>query len=758
MFRSVKLFAVLGILFPIIIGCSFSPGRYVESPLDPNSGERVSASGHSTRFLWGIYEISIDPSASIADVVPIRTTQGHLNALKFLEISPCNSCVAVLNLMNLGPKEWMVDVQLRHPFLGLDKYTGFDVQGIVMFDPAYTFPSSGLSVSDGSASGSGGLLNPDGFTTLFNPIDYPPGSAEWPAWEYQQGKLATFPAPESLLNPYIAYSADTLRRHFKCGSTDTQSLHLRFPTSGPLKFGYAINANWAPAYDDPPDVPDDFPPDANMPEAFHVEFAVLNNDLWCDSTGAGGGDIRFDLKVYDHQDPHPVSEGGDVAEFRWEVPGMTEWVPIFPQTWEDGEDSMGPYVGYTFVEAPVPDESGYHRALFAVVDKVTGLKDLPQTAYILAGISVSDGISCWEPGVLLTDEPSSEFQAHLSMQSAHWVDANGVLHLYYVDEDFHIHHLTYQDVVLSDDEILPGVQAYQLNVLPDSLGGLHLLYADDPTIRGGNIVYRYIDSSGISGSPVILSSTPMEDQFQTTMATAPDGTMLALWMDSHTWPSRRLCGAWFNGSGWTPEMTLSSGNLPEGWIDPAVVADSSSIFHICYCMGDDQDLYYMRFDHGVPSAPELVEGGPNQSGATVMTIDSLDRIYAVFMDNRLGKMQGYFKMRDPVSGQWSDEVDFIGHNYECRRFVIQLLPDGRLGVVWTDFRDLYGRSLFSKTFDPFLPEIDIQQIPDGEIDEDFTAQKVQVWLTADPSGALHLIWSDLRDITHFQLYYSTCTP
>jgi len=753
---------VIGVLIPIFVGCSFEASRIVSPSAQAGADDSVFASsqaaGLSTRYLWGVYEIGLDPSSARADIVPVRTPEGHLNALRFLEVGPCDSCVTVSNAQNVGPKEWMVDVQLRHPFTGLDKFTGFDVRGIVMFDPSFTFPSSGLSVPDGSVSGSGALLNPDGYTTLFNPIDYPPGSTSWPAWEYQHGKLATPVDPSSLLNPFKAYCPDTSRRHFACGAADTKTLHIRFPSAGPMRFGYAVDANWAPASKDPPAVPDDFPPEANMPEAYRMEFEVIANDLWCDASGTGGGDIRFVLKAYDHQNPHPVSEGGDVAEFRWEVPGMSDWLPISPQIWEDGADSYGPFVKYTFVEAPVPDVSGPHRVLFAGVDKTTGLKDLPQTAYILGEFNVATGLPCWSPGVLVSDHPSNDWWAHLSMEKAHWVDSSGVLHLFYLDEQSHIHHVQCLDEPISDDEILPGEPAFEPNALPDDSGGIHLLYTDDPGDHGGNVIYRYIDPSGTPGAPLILSSSAKTNQFETTMAIAPDGTMLALWMESQNFPFRRLCGAWFNGSGWTPEMTLSSGSLPDGWVNPNVVADSSSVFHICFNNGVDMDLYYMQFDHGIASQHELLQGGPNRSAVADMTIDSLDRIYVVFVDNRLGNNQGYLMMRDPVTGLWSDELDFIGHNYESRRFIMRLLPDGRLGIVWTDFRDWYGRSLFAKTFDPFMSEVEIQEIPDEEIDAGFTAEKEQLWLTGDSSGTLYVIWSDLRDPTHFQLYYSKCTP
>ena len=111
---------------------------------------------------------------------------------------------------------------------------------------------------------------------------------------------------------------------------------------------------------------------------------------------------------------------------------------------------------------------------------------------------------------------------------------------------------------------------------------VHLLYADDPNIMGGNIVYRQMAPDGEISPPTILSASSQSNQFEPTLAAAPNGDILAVWMDSHVMPQRRLCGSYYNGSGWTPEMTLKECNLPDGWTNHTVVADSLGIFHILY--------------------------------------------------------------------------------------------------------------------------------------------------------------------------------
>ena len=139
-----------------------------------------------------------------------------------------------------------------------------------------------------------------------------------------------------------------------------------------------------------------------------------------------------------------------------------------------------------------------------------------------------------------------------------------------------------------------------------------------------------------------------------------------------------------------------------------------------------------------------------------MAINSEDRIFITYEDNRTGSLRGYLRVRDPLSGEWNEEKDLTGHNYYMDRFQNEPLPSGQIAVIWTDRRDGF-RGLYSKTFDPFLSEAEIQGITDDEIDAISDAMKNQTRLCVDQNGTLHLVWSDLRE-DHWQLFYSTCTP
>lgn len=758
--RGSAILAFFAILALVLVGCAASDGSSPVIPYPSDAPAIASDSArygrHSHRFLWGLYEISIDPVDLSADVVPMRIAEGHLNAVRFLEVTPCDRCITLTKVILQGPKRFDVDVQLRHPFVGLHKFTGFDVRGIVMFDPSFTFETSGFSFPDPEIEGSGALLNPDGYTTLFNPVDYPPGVEQWPAWEYQVGRMATEEFPSSTLNPYKSYQTDTRRHFFGCSVCDTQTYNIRFPETGPMRFGYAIDASWAPPTQDPPEVPDDFPLEANMPEPHFVSMEIVANTLWSQGGAGGGGDIRFLLKVYDHQDPRMVSDGGTVHGFRWEIDGMTGWDTISPIGSSEGTDSVGHWVSYLFHEAPVPDISGRHRCIIAVEDTETGIKGFRERAYVVAEIYVNEGESCWSPGVMISDIPSENYEAHLNNARNTFVDSANNFHLFYLDYDWKIHHLIYNGGVASDDIIAPEDEGFNVNAVPDSEGAVHIVYANDPYIKGGHIIYRRMEPDGILGSPEILSTSRMANQFQPALAIAPNGQILVLWMDSSSFPNRILLATWYDGTEWQPQIIICSSYLEYNWLDATVVADSSSVFHVVFTGDTPANLYYIQFADGIISDAEKISFTEYESSTAFMSIDAEDRLYITYEDVSEGR-RGYFKMRNPVTGTWTDEIDLVGYRHYNNRYQNVPLFDGRLAVVWTDRRDK-TRGLYSKVIDPFMTEDEIQAIADDEVDAPFIEPKNQTRLCLDLNGTLHLVWSDHRSEDHWQLFYSTCTP
>jgi hypothetical protein len=206
-----------------------------------------------------------------------------------------------------------VDVSLFHPFPGLSQYAGFDVRGIFMsgggLDSKH-YPNLSWASDDEAR-----LLNADGWTRFWN-------FSEFTSYEtifgYTQGALVTSGfTPTATLNPYKYFSdelnaespleidPETRGMFSSTGEAHTRRYDLQFPVDGTpkIKFAYAIDASWAPP--DPDGGPnfqiDDFPLSANCQEAYQLTVTNSGSSAFYVSSANYGGDLSFDLYIYDWQ-------------------------------------------------------------------------------------------------------------------------------------------------------------------------------------------------------------------------------------------------------------------------------------------------------------------------------------------------------------------------------------------------------------------------------------------------------------------------
>lgn len=281
---------VLFLLIVLISGCS--GGKSLIAP-DPLTGDNIATRISSTnRFVWGYWDVLVDPEDGSAQVVPRRDVASHFNVVKLLEVSPCSACLIVSNLTWLSNNVLKCNLQINHPFPGLVKFTGFDVRGIFISDGDTWFPESDRLVSlDGSNPM---LLEPDGYTSLFNPFEFDPANAPFPILGYIKGKYSYGEYLTATLNPYIAYGKSNPRRIFAAGSGEIKSVKIKYK-SVPFEFGYAVDASWAFA-GDVTDPETDFPPDANSIEPYRIEMELSGvlDEMAGDTTG-----IYVD--IYDYQ-------------------------------------------------------------------------------------------------------------------------------------------------------------------------------------------------------------------------------------------------------------------------------------------------------------------------------------------------------------------------------------------------------------------------------------------------------------------------
>ncbi|HDS30355.1 MAG TPA: hypothetical protein ENN67_04845, partial [Firmicutes bacterium] len=282
-----------------VISCGHS-GSPVMSPSEPFEFKEP-AEWSGMRVLWSWNVITIDAERENATIVPIRTAESHWNTLKWLEQGPCTNCVQVTGINPGDPGTILVDVSIRHPFPN-QNLTGFDVRGIAMFNASHLYPVSGLIAPDRTL-GDGEVVNADGYTSLYNSLTE--GSGPQGLEGYIKGKMATVQAPDSQLNGYIQYisSGGTARNAFFAEDEILKTFNIDMP-DGVFRFGYAVDACWAPPITKPVTDPiADFGPEANCPEAYNLE---ISKEPIVTGLTPYGGQLKIVIRDYDWQGPDTV--------------------------------------------------------------------------------------------------------------------------------------------------------------------------------------------------------------------------------------------------------------------------------------------------------------------------------------------------------------------------------------------------------------------------------------------------------------------
>ena len=130
-------------LLGILAGCASDK---TTNPITNDPVQKIrpfnTASADSTsnnRYLFGYWDVYIPENRESIELYPLRTTDLHLNAVRWLEVTPCLTCLTVENVTILPSGLLSAGFRLQHPFPGLDQYTGFDVRGIMITGGNYEF-------------------------------------------------------------------------------------------------------------------------------------------------------------------------------------------------------------------------------------------------------------------------------------------------------------------------------------------------------------------------------------------------------------------------------------------------------------------------------------------------------------------------------------------------------------------------------------------------------------------------------------------
>jgi len=360
-------------ILPVLIGMTIlSCGRSVDpvtTPLD--SGGTVERMSCGNTIVWGFWEIYCDPDSGEIEAVPMRGAMLTANINRFLEGPPSNLLLTMVEVdPQAGYTDITVDIGIRHPFPGLDRFTGFDVLGVFMGNGSDVY--FGLENFAVAGENDPQLLNADGYTRWFNYSEFESAGSVLPLVGYYPGHAGSVAfGPTAVLNPY-KYFADGIaqddnaytfmvynypdRGAFRPGSINRRIYELRFPQPEPIKFQYAVIAHWEPNVNDPdpPASLDDFPTSANVEES--VAISVMDtSDIFYDSPSVYGGDVVLDISVVDWSEQAETGEP-DEYEIRIYSPAWTEdgGVDMTIQDWSYNWRYFHAEIPVEFLDGPDP--------------------------------------------------------------------------------------------------------------------------------------------------------------------------------------------------------------------------------------------------------------------------------------------------------------------------------------------------------------------------------------------------------------------
>jgi len=345
---AVTLFALL-LIFTLSCANGQSPVTPDESPSEGNFHTSLSKP-HQLLGSWTFY---VNEDHTAVDVVPVRKSADHWNVLKFLEQGPCTDCVKVTGITPNPSGTKTFDIEISHPFEGLEQFTGFDVRGITLFNGSATFSEAGVTVPDAS-QGDGELINADGYTGLYNSttVGAGPGGLQG----YLPGKFSTPTVPNASINGYkrhISTGLDNDRNALLAGDSVTVPYELDMP-DGAFVFGYAVDASWVPPTVEPViDPQTDFPPEANCPEPWKITHALAGDGL-----SDLGGYLTLSLWVYDY--------GGETSHGTPAVECPALWDGALPLTLSTTDDGYSKWI--TNIENINLAPAGNYRVLVRVED------------------------------------------------------------------------------------------------------------------------------------------------------------------------------------------------------------------------------------------------------------------------------------------------------------------------------------------------------------------------------------------------------
>ncbi len=403
MYRLSGIVLMLVMLFMVLLGGCSNSGEMVTPGQEPTL--RETDEGIASHSPWGLWQFVADPEKKTLDVMMLRTGAMHVNVLPFLDQPPY--VYLTIESVQFNGDMIDVDIGLRHPFLGLNRFTGFDVKGIFITNGSFnSFTDSDLVMA---TEGDTRLLNPDGYSRWWNPAEFPHTSTMFGYMDGALGAPDSFADYNCTMNGYKYFCDDLTepdallsdinpagRGVFSAGQKNVRHYSIELGTDG-LVFNYAVDASWQFPQGDPPwVVPDSFGPNANQPEAYRIEVSETAKTLYYDEVEQiGGGDVSLSIDTYDW--------------FNAEMNTIkVEWPGFASQVISTGTTGGG--TGYSTYEIDLvsctPSAIGDQPLLITVESDVAGYGDVipgaPVASYFIYNVNVPSGSGSQDPPDICT--------------------------------------------------------------------------------------------------------------------------------------------------------------------------------------------------------------------------------------------------------------------------------------------------------------------------------------------------------------------
>jgi hypothetical protein len=373
------LLVFVPVIWLLLVGCQGNPT--IPRPAQDLVPQRQELSTQPHQFL-GYFDLVIDKEAQSVELLPARTSDIHLNLTGIFNAFNSVGLVFQPGLSDLPNGLVVVDFVITHPFPNNPELSAFDMKAILY--SAGTLVIGAVTLSDVDEPQ---LLNADGYTQWWNPIEFTNATP----FGYIESEIPHSPVGQltATVNPYKLFAdvlgpTDTLgpvanepmdsdegRAVLRAGSACTRRMEIDFPMSpAQVVYGIGIDCCWDVPVPNPPSaVPDDFPIQANQPEAYRIHMNPVLNSLYYDTGAAkGGGLLEMEVFAWDWQGQQAGNIHSEIDSIKLYSPGM--WTGGIAATYDSDTGVFAKYV-VDLTGTAVPTHVGPVK-IFARVQSING--------------------------------------------------------------------------------------------------------------------------------------------------------------------------------------------------------------------------------------------------------------------------------------------------------------------------------------------------------------------------------------------------